>query len=30
MVNLYDHQKNALDQAKGFNRVAFYHDMGLG
>lgn len=28
-VNLYDHQKEALEQTKDKNRVAYYHDMGL-
>ena len=27
---LYPHQKNALNQTKDLNRVAYYHDMGLG
>lgn len=30
MLTLYDHQRKALDELKTFNRVAFYHDMGLG
>ena len=29
-VNLYDHQQQALDETKDKNRVAYYHDMGLG
>ena len=29
-MNLFEHQKNALRLCKGMNRVAFYHDMGLG
>lgn len=29
-TKLYEHQKQALKQAEGKNRVAFYHDMGLG
>lgn len=29
-VTLYPHQKAALDQTKGKNRVAYYLDMGLG
>lgn len=30
MLNLYQHQVDALNEAKDKNRVAFYHDMGLG
>ena len=30
MINLYEHQKTALEVTKNHNRVAFYHDMGLG
>lgn len=30
MVNLYPHQKQALDNTKGLNKVAYYLDMGLG
>lgn len=30
MINLYQHQSQALDETKQFNRVAYYHDMGLG
>lgn len=30
MVNLYPHQKQALDSTKGLNKVAYYLDMGLG
>ena len=30
MVNLFQHQKQALEQTKNFNRVAYYLDMGLG
>ena len=30
MIRLFNHQQNALDETKEFNRVAFYHDMGLG
>lgn len=26
-VKLYEHQKEALRIAEGFNHVAFYHDM---
>lgn len=26
-VNLFPYQSEALEMAKGFNRVAFYHDM---
>lgn len=29
-MKLYKHQKQALKEAEGCNRVAFYHDMGLG
>ena len=29
-VKLYDHQNDALTDVKSKNRVAFYHDMGLG
>lgn len=29
-MNLYPHQSEALDQSKDLNRVAYYHDMGLG
>ena len=29
-VNLFPHQEAALQRAEGLNRVAFYHDMGLG
>lgn len=29
-MNLYPHQINALNQSDGLNRVAYYHDMGLG
>ena len=29
-MNLYDHQQKALDETKDLNRVAYYHDMGLG
>lgn len=30
MIKLYPHQQNALDDTKEMNRVAYYHDMGLG
>lgn len=30
MINLYPHQSDALETTKGQNRVAYYHDMGLG
>ena len=30
MIDLYPHQMAALKQTEGLNRVAFYHDMGLG
>lgn len=29
-MKLYKHQEDALERTKSFNRVAFYHDMGLG
>lgn len=29
-MQLYEHQKQALEQTKDFNRVAYYLDMGLG
>lgn len=29
-MNLYPHQSEALEQSKDLNRVAYYHDMGLG
>lgn len=29
-MNLFKHQENALKLCRGLNRVAFYHDMGLG
>ena len=29
-MELYEHQKKALKRAEKLNRVAFYHDMGLG
>lgn len=29
-MKLYKHQEEALERTKDFNRVAFYHDMGLG
>lgn len=29
-MNLYQHQSDALNRVKGFQNVAFYHDMGLG
>lgn len=29
-MKLFKHQENALIQSEGQNRVAFYHDMGLG
>lgn len=28
-VNLYEHQNQALTETEKFNRVAYYHDMGL-
>lgn len=30
MIELYPHQKEALDHSKGLNRVAYFYDMGLG
>ena len=30
MIKLFPHQKQALDRTKDLNRVAFFHDMGLG
>lgn len=30
MLELYPHQQDALKHVEGLNRVAFYHDMGLG
>lgn len=30
MVSLFPHQKQSLKQTKTLNRVAYYHDMGLG
>lgn len=30
MINLYSHQSEALQAVSHLNRVAFYHDMGLG
>lgn len=30
IIELYQHQKNALVETKNFNKVAYYHDMGLG
>lgn len=29
-INLYPHQRQSLNETKNFNRVAYYHDMGLG
>lgn len=29
-MQLFTHQKEALEATKNYNRVAFYHDMGLG
>ena len=28
-MKLYKHQEDALERTKNFNKVAFYHDMGL-
>lgn len=30
MIKLFPHQQRELDETEGFNRVAYYHDMGLG
>lgn len=30
MISLYQHQEEALNNAENLNRVAFFHDMGLG
>ena len=30
MVNLYEHQREALYATKNLRKVAYYHDMGLG
>ena len=30
MIKLFDHQEAALAETEGKNRVAYYHDMGLG
>lgn len=30
LMQLFEHQKKALDQTNGMNRVAYYLDMGLG
>lgn len=29
-MKLFPHQSEALERTEGFNRVAYYHDMGLG
>lgn len=29
-MKLYQHQEEALERTKSFNRVAYYHEMGLG
>ena len=29
-MNLYPHQAKALEETRDQNRVAYYHDMGLG
>ena len=29
-MELFKHQKDALEHTKGLNRVAYYLDMGLG
>ena len=28
-MKLYQHQIDALERTKNFNKVAFYHDMGV-
>ena len=30
MINFYDHQQKELYETKDLNKVAYYHDMGLG
>lgn len=30
MIQLFDHQKEALEQTAGFQNIAIYYDMGLG
>lgn len=30
MINLYDYQENELKETSNLNRVAYFHDMGLG
>lgn len=29
-MNLYKHQADELEATKNMNKVAYYHDMGLG
>jgi hypothetical protein len=29
-MNLYQHQREALEVTRDHNRVAYFHDMGLG
>lgn len=29
-MKLFPHQVEALERTKAFDRVAYYHDMGLG
>lgn len=29
-MNLYKHQADELEATKDLNKVAYYHDMGLG
>ena len=30
MITLFQHQQKALDQTEGYNRCAYYLDMGIG
>lgn len=30
MITLFPHQIEAMEQTKGFENIAVYHDMGLG
>lgn len=30
MIKFYPHQQKELEETKDLNRVAYYHDMGLG
>ena len=29
-IQMFPHQREALDRSRGLKRVAYYHDMGLG